>query len=163
MRTCALLAAVLVSLVGRHADASDYKAGAITISDPWSHATPKGASVGAGYLKIANAGTSADRLVGGSSDVASSFQIHEMTMEKGVAKMRPLKDGLEIKPGQTVELAPGGFHIMLAGLKKPLNKGDHFNATLTFEKAGTVDVEFDVMAVGATPGRGSAAKQMHHH
>jgi copper(I)-binding protein len=77
--------------------------------------------------------------------------------------MRPLKDGLEIKPGQTVELTPGGFHIMLAGLKKPLNKGDHFNATLTFEKAGTVDVEFDVMAMGATPGRGSAAKQMHHH
>src|ERR1700758_1606909 len=139
MRAYALVVAVLVSLTARAASASEYKAGALTVIDPWSRATPKGASVGSGYLKIVNSGSTADRLVSGSTDAASSFQVHEMTMEEGVAKMRPLKDGLEIKPGQTVELTPGGFHIMLTGLKKPLNKGDHFNATLTFEQAGTVD------------------------
>jgi hypothetical protein len=131
--------------------------------DPWSRATPKGTTVGSGYLTIVNSGTTADRLVAVSSDVASSLQVHEMTMEKGVSKMRPLKSGLEIKPGQTVELTPGGFHIMLMGVKKPLNKGDHFEATLTFEKAGMVKVEFDVMAIGATPNHEPAASETHRH
>src|SRR5205085_1068352 len=120
----------------------------LTVVGPWSRATPKGATVGSGYLKIVNTGVEADRIVGGSSDVAASFQIHEMTMEKGVARMRPVKDGVEIKPGQTVELKPNGSHIMLVGLKKPFTKGDHFKATLAFEKAGMVEVEYDVLAMG---------------
>src|SRR6516162_2744974 len=94
---------------------------------------------------------------------AGSFQVHEMAMEKGVAKMRQLKDGLEIKPGQTVELKPGGTHVMLVDLKKPLSKDDHFKATLDFEKAGMAEVEFDVLAMGATPSRQPAGKQTHHH
>src|SRR5262245_4455554 len=101
MRTYALLFAVSVSIVAHAAQARDYKAGMLTVVDPWSRATPKGATVGGGYLKIVNAGTEADRLVSGSADIAASFQIHEMTMERGIAKMRPLKDGLEIKAGQT--------------------------------------------------------------
>jgi copper(I)-binding protein len=159
MRSFALLIAVLVGLP-MPAFARDYKAGALTITDPWSRATPKGASVGAGYLKIVNTGTTADRLVAGSTDVAGSFQVHEMAMEKGVAKN---KEGLEIKPGQTVELKPGGTHVMLVDLKKPLTKDDHFKATLVFEKAGMAEVEFDLLAIGTTPSREPAARQMHHH
>jgi copper(I)-binding protein len=106
------------------ASAGDYKAGSLDISDPWSRATPKGSSVAAGYMKIRNNGSTPDRLIGGSSDVASKFEVHEMKMEDGVAKMRPVKGGLEIKPGETVELKPGSFHVMFVGLKQPLSAGD---------------------------------------
>jgi copper(I)-binding protein len=163
MRTYALLLTAFVSLCAHVAPARDYQSGILTITDPWSRATPKGATVGAGYLKIANTGTTADRLIGGSSEIAASFQIHEMSMENGVAKMRPVKNGIEIKPGQTVELRPGGFHIMLVGLKKQLNNGEHFKATLAFEKAGMVEVEYDVLAAGASPNREPATNQTHHH
>ena len=132
------------------AQTRDYKAGSLDITGPWSRATPKGASVAAGYMKITNTGTSADRLVSGSSDAASTFEVHAMEMEGGVAKMRPVKGGLEIKPGETVELKPGSLHVMFVGLKKPLAAGDHVNGTLVFEKAGTINVEYDVLAMGAT-------------
>jgi copper(I)-binding protein len=145
----ALLACVPLGIAA--AQARDYKAGSLDIIDPWSRATPKGASVAAGYMKITNTGTSPDRLVSGTSDAASTFEVHEMTVENGVAKMRPLKEGLEIKPGETVELKPGSFHVMFVGLKKPLAAGDHVSATLVFEKAGKVNVEYDVLAMGATP------------
>jgi hypothetical protein len=102
-------------------------------------------------MKITNSGPTSDRLIGGSSDVASKFEVHEMKMENGVAKMRPIKGGLEIKPGETVELKPGSFHVMLVGLKKPLASGDHVKGTLVFEKAGTVTVEYDVVAMGSEP------------
>jgi copper(I)-binding protein len=75
-----------------------------------------------------------------------------MKMEDGVAKMRPIKGGLEIKPGDTVEFKPGSLHIMFVGLKKPLATGDRINATLVFEKAGTVSVEYEVRAMGGEPG-----------
>jgi copper(I)-binding protein len=103
-------------------------------------------------MKITNTGTAPDRLISGSSDIAPTFEVHEMTMENDVAKMRPVKDGLEIKPGETVELKPGSFHVMFVGLKKPLPAGDHIKATLTFEKAGAVDIEYDVRPLGASPG-----------
>jgi len=149
----AFLAGAL-ALAVTSAYARDYKLGTIDVSDPWSRATPKGTTVAAGYMKITNTGTAVDRLTGGSADVASRFEVHEMSMEGGVAKMRPLKGGLEIKPGETVELKPGSFHIMFMGLKKPLSEGDHVKAKLTFEKAGTVEVEYDVRAIGAASGGG---------
>jgi copper(I)-binding protein len=142
------------------AHARDYKAGAIDIADLWSRATPKGSSVAAGYMKIKNTGSTSDRLVSGSSDVASKFEVHEMTMENGVAKMRPVKGGLEIKPGDTVELKPGSFHVMFVDLKAPLAAGDHIKATLVFEKAGTVNVEYDVLAMGAEPARDMPGMKM---
>jgi len=73
-----------------------------------------------------------------------------MLMERGVMKMRPVERGLEIKPGQTVEFKPGSFHVMLVGLKQPLEKGQHIKATLEFEKAGKVEIEYAVEAIGAT-------------
>ena len=136
------------------AQAEDVAAGSMKISAPWVRATPKGASVGAGYMKITNAGTTPDRLVGGSSDVSSRFEVHEMSMDNGVMKMRQVGGGIEIKPGQTVELKPGGYHIMFVGLTKQIAQGEAVKATLQFEKAGKVEVTFAVEGIGAQTGGG---------
>jgi copper(I)-binding protein len=152
MRPITFFLTAAFSLAVTVASAADYKAGSLDISEPWSRATPKGASVAAGYMTIKNTGSTTDRLISGSSDVASKFEVHEMKMENGVAKMRPVTGGLEIKPGETVELKPGSFHLMFVGLKKPLSAGDHFKATLVFEKAGTVNVDYDVRAMGSGGG-----------
>ncbi len=141
-------ATMLVCAVGSVA-AAEYKAGSIEIDNAWSRATPKGASTGAGYLTIRNTGTQPDRLIGGSIDVAGGFQIHQMTMDQGVSKMREMKDGIEIKPGDTVELKPGSSHIMFVDLKRRLEKGERIKGTLTFERAGTVAIEYPVAAIGA--------------
>jgi copper(I)-binding protein len=153
----------VLAIVMTSAQARDYKLGAIDISEPWSRATPKGASVAAGYMKITNTGATADRLIGGSSEIAPKFEVHEMSMEGGVAKMRPVKGGLELKPGETVELKPGSFHVMFTGLKKPLAAGDNVKAKLTFEKAGTIEVEYDVRAMGASSGGGMGGMPMPGH
>jgi periplasmic copper chaperone A len=163
MRPIAFVFAAAFALVLNPAHAGDYKAGSLDISDPWSRATPKGASVAAGYMTIKNTGSSPDRLIEGSSDVASRFELHEMKMEDGVAKMRPVKGGLEIKPGETIELKPGSFHVMFVGLKKPLSAGDHVKATLVFEKAGTVSVDYDVRAMGAGSGGSMPGMNMPGH
>jgi copper(I)-binding protein len=165
MKAIAGLFAAALTLTAAYAQDSqaDYKVGALQISQPWSRATPKGASVAGAYLKITNTGTAPDRLVGGSSPIAGRFEVHEVAMDNGVMKMRPLKDGLEIKPGASVELKPGSYHIMLLDLKQPLKKGDHVKGTLTFEKAGPVDVDYAVVGIGETLGvsaSGSAGKAM---
>ena len=163
MRPIAFVFATAFALALSPASAGDFKAGSLDISNPWSRATPKGASVAAGYMKITNNGSAPDRLVSGSSDVASKFEVHEMTMENGVAKMRPVKGGLEIKPGESVELKPGSFHVMFVGLKKPLSAGEHFKATLTFEKAGPVSVDYDVLAMGSQPSGSMPGMKTHGH
>jgi len=142
--------------------AEDYKVGTLEIDSPWSRAVPKGAKVAAGYMKIKNTGSEPDRLVGGSTPVAGGFMVHEMSMDNGVMKMRPLPSGLEIKPGETVELKPSSFHIMMTDLKQPIQQGKSFKATLMFEKAGNVDVDFAVAAVGATSAAASAHDAQHH-
>jgi copper(I)-binding protein len=149
-------AAMLASVQGAPARAEDVKAGDLVISQAWSRATPSGAKTGGGYLTIENKGSVPDRLVGGSADVAGSIQVHEMSMERGVMKMRPVEGGLTIEPGKTVKLAPGGYHLMMMDLKKPLKQGDKVPVTLEFEKAGKVTVSLDVGRVGAQgPGGGS--------
>jgi len=152
----AVAAAVLAACVVMPAHADDVAIGGLKISGAWVRATPKGAPVGGGYLTITNTGSAADRLIGGSSDVSGRFEIHEMGMANGVMKMRPVANGLEIKPGQTVELKPGGYHLMFVGLKKPFEQGQHVKATLQFEKAGSVAVDFTVEGIGAQTGGGSA-------
>src|SRR5258707_15133134 len=99
----ALLLALLATDASTRARAEDYKIGNLQISQPWTRATPKGAAVAGGYLKITNTGTTPDRLLGGSTALAKRFEIHEMSMDGGVMKMRELKDGLDIAPGATVE------------------------------------------------------------
>ena len=133
------------------ASAEDFTAGSIQIGNPWTRATPKGSMVAGGYMTLSNKGAAPDRLVGGTSAIAGRFEVHRMAMENGVMTMRPVEGGLEIKPGETVELKPGSFHIMLMDLKQPLEKGQKVKGTLTFEKAGKVDIEYAVEAIGATP------------
>ena len=145
------LVAIVFALAASHAVAEDYKAGPLVIGQPWTRVTPKGAAVAGGYLKITNTGATADRLIGGSTAVSKRFEIHEMKMDGGVMKMRELKDGVEIPPGGTVELKPGSYHIMMMHLSRPLTKGEKVKGSLTFEKAGKVDVEFAVEGLGAIP------------
>ena len=111
-------------------------------------------------MTIKNNGSTADRLVGGSIDIADRFQLHAMTMEDGVAKMRELSD-VEIKPGQTIEFKPGGSHVMFVNLKHPLSKGDHVGGTLVFERAGKVNGEYSVESLGAQKGPQDMG-QLHH-
>jgi copper(I)-binding protein len=146
----ALFAAVLTSGLPGPATAGDYTIGSLQIGNPWTRATPKGAAVAGAYLTISNKGTEPDRLIGGSSAAASRFEVHSMVTEQGVAKMRPITGGLEIKPGETVELKPGSLHVMWLGLKQPLAKGEKIKGTLEFEKAGKVEIEYAVEALGAT-------------
>ncbi|MEN3349596.1 MAG: periplasmic copper chaperone [Bradyrhizobium sp.] len=147
------LSALTAALVSTSARAEDVKAGDLVITQAWTRATPSGAKIGGGYLTIENKGTTPDRLVSGSGDVAGRMEIHEMSMDNGVMKMRPLDKGLTIEPGKTVKLAPGGFHLMMFDLKNPLKQGDKVPVTLQFEKAGKVTVSLDVQSVGAqSPG-----------
>jgi periplasmic copper chaperone A len=164
MHKLAIFVAFAITLASS-AHASDYKVGSIEIDRPWSRAVPKGATVAAGYLTIRNTGSEPDRLVSGSTPVARKFEIHEMSMDNGVMRMRPVPDGLVIKPGETVELKPSSFHIMMMGLKQPIEKGKPFKGSLVFEKAGAVDIDFTVEAVGATAptAAGHDMHDMHHH
>jgi len=142
--------------------AYDYKVGALEIDHPWSRAVPKGATVAAGYVTIKNTGNEPDRLISGSTPVAGKFEIHEMSMDKGVMRMRPVQGGVVIKPGETLELKPQSFHIMMTGLKQPIEKGKPFKGSLVFEKAGEVEVDFAVEGVGASPPAAHDMHNMHH-
>jgi periplasmic copper chaperone A len=145
----AALALAAMPLAPTGAWAADYDVGSIHITQPWARATPKGASSGAGYLTVTNKGAAPDRLTCAGSDAAAHCQIHTMSMENGVMKMRPVEGGLEIKPGETVTLKPGSDHMMLVDLKHPLETGNAVAVTLQFDKAGTVKVELPVVAIGA--------------
>jgi copper(I)-binding protein len=144
------LVATLLLLAGS-ASASDYKVGTLEVAQPWSRATPKGAKVASGYVKIRNTGTAPDRLVSATFALSGSAEIHEMSTEGGVMKMRAVKGGLELKPGTTVELKPGSYHLMFTGLTRELAKGDRIKGTLVFEKAGQLEIEYAVEAIGAAP------------
>ena len=156
MHRSAATFAVLFCLLASMASAADYTVGDIQIVGPWARATPRGANVAAGYFKITNKGTVSDRLIGGSAKVASRFEVHSMVIEDGVAKMRPVEGGLEIKPRETVELMPGSLHVMLFGVTKGIQAGQRVSGTLVFERAGKVEIEFAVVPMGQSgPGQHS--------
>ena len=169
MTRTAFILAIALSTCAGYALAEDYTVGTIQIDNPWTRATPKGATIAGAYMTIKNKGSVPDRLVGGSAAVADKFEVHRMTMENGIAKMRPVEGGLEIKPGETVALKPGSLHVMLTGLKQPLEKGQKVKGTLQFEKAGKIDIEYAVEALGAmspramSPGMMSPEMGEHHH
>ena len=135
-------------------------AGSIKVEKPFSRATPASAKVGGGYLTITNTGTAEDKLVAASSVASGSVEIHEMATKDGVMTMRPLTNGLAIPGGKSVALAPGGYHLMLMNLKAPLKAGDKVPVTLTFEKAGKLDVMLDVQAMGGASQGGHSGHKM---
>ena len=121
-----------------------YELGAIRIGHPHARPTVAQQPSGGAYLTLENRGSTGDRLLGASSPVASSVQIHTMSMEGDVMRMREV-GALDLAPAARVEMKPGtGYHIMLMGLKQPLQPGDKFPMTLNFEKAGKIEVSVTV-------------------
>jgi periplasmic copper chaperone A len=128
--------------------AQDYQIKALRITNSFARATPPGAKVAGAFMTIKNQGQEADRLISASSPIAGLVEIHEMAVEGGMMKMRAIK-GIDVKPGATVELKPGGYHVMLEDLKQPLKLGDQVPVRLTFEKGGVVEIKVQVEAMGA--------------
>jgi len=159
VRSTALAILALAAICAGPTSAQQVKAGDLVLDHAWARATPGGAKIGGGYLTIENKGTVPDKLIGGSSPAAAKVEVHEMAMKDGVMTMRPVKGGLSIPPGQSVTLAPGGYHIMLMELKAPLKQGGTLPVTLQFEKAGTINVTFDIQSIGAS---GPPSRQMEH-
>lgn len=139
----ALTAAIIAAPLAAHG----FTFGALKIGHPWSRETAPGQSAGGGFLTITNTGKQADRLVSATSPAAAQVQIHTVSMAGGVMRMRELPTGLEIPAGATVALKPGGYHIMLIGLKAPLKQGAMVPADLRFQRAGTVRINFKVEAI----------------
>lgn len=146
----AALALTTMSIVTALAhDSKALIAGNLEITSAWVKATLPSQPAGGGFLTIENKGSEADRLLSATSPVTEIVQVHEMKMDGDVMKMAELKDGLEIPAGAKIELKPGGFHIMFMGLKNQIKEGETVHVTLTFEKAGVVEVDMPVMAAGA--------------
>lgn len=121
---------------------------------PWLRETAPGARAGGGYALIRNTGKTEDRLLGGRTSVAASVDVHSMTMDGNIMRMRPVSGGLAIAPGGSVALKPGGYHLMLMGLKQPLKQGETVTITLRFAKAGEVPVRFRVEPIDHQLGGG---------
>jgi copper(I)-binding protein len=135
-----------------------FGSGAIAIEQPWSRATPAGATVGGGYLRVTNTGREPDRLIGGTFPLAARVELHEMSMADNVMRMKQVTGGLEIKPGESVELRPGGYHLMFVDLREGLKDGQMVKGTLVFEKAGPIEVEYQIRGMA-----GAAAPAAHQH
>ena len=121
---------------------------AVAVTDAWSRASTPSAQTGAIYVTVT--ASQPDRLIGASTPAAAEADIHQSRMRAGVMEMRPVPDGLPVTPGVPIHMAPGGYHIMLTGLKQPLKQGDHVPLTLTFQHAGAVTVQAVVAGPGAS-------------
>lgn len=157
IRRALVVAALLTSAT---AGAHEYKLGDLEIGHPWARATPPGAEAAGAFMTIKNRGAEHDRLVGAAFAGAAMTQIHEMVMDNGVMRMGQIAGGLPIPPGETVMLEPGGYHVMLMGLKAPLVEDTKLPLTIVFEKAGSIEVELAVEA----PGKGGSGHgDAHQH
>lgn len=152
----AATAALLAWSPAAFADHQEAKAGGIAVSQPWARATAPGAPAGAAYLTVTNSGSQPDRLVAASTPVATMAELHTHIHDNGVMRMRPV-DAIDVPAGGTVALKPGGLHVMLMGLTRPLAQGSTFDVTLTFEKAGKVTVPVAVQSAGAAAPMGHTA------
>ena len=159
MRTILVAALSALALTGT-ALAHEYTLGDLVIDHPVARATPANAPVSAGYMTIRNTGTEADRLIGASVDFAGTTEIHEMIMQDDVMQMREIEGGIEIPAGGAVALEPGGLHVMFMQLGERLEEGDEHTATLTFEKAGTIEVTLQVESLATI--REAMGNGMHH-
>ena len=123
--------------------------GDISLSGHWTRAMLPGQKAGGGFVTIANTGSQDDRLVAVSTPGVKRAEIHEMSVVDDVMKMRPLADGLVLPAGETVELKPGGYHMMFMGVEQPFKEGGMVPVVLTFEKAGEIEIMLPVMAAGS--------------
>lgn len=139
--------AALPALLAAPTAAQDARAGDIAVQQPWTRAAGQGAT-GAGFMAVSNRGAAADRLLSAASPAARSMEMHTMIRDGDAMRMRPV-DAIEIPAGQTVALRPGGLHLMLVGLSRPLREGEAVPVTLRFERAGEVQVTMSVQAAGA--------------
>lgn len=159
----AALAATFFSFMPVQSSAHDYTVGSITVLHPWARATPGPAKAGAGYLGIKNDGPTSDKLIKAESNLSKRTELHTHLMEGGIMKMVHVEEGVEVPEGQEVTFEPGGLHVMFMGLKGPFKEGESLPITLYFEKAGKVDVELIVKAVGAKTGDDMKKKMKHNH
>lgn len=130
------------------AAAQDQNLGDLVLQHAWARATPGGAKTGAAYVRIENRGMAADQLIGAASPIAAKVGIHTMSTDSGTMVMGPAGD-VEVPAQGMVELKPHGLHIMMMGLTKPLREGETFPVTLTFEKAGSVELQVVVEPIGS--------------
>lgn len=149
----------LILLLGGQAYAQSSGQNPIVLERPWARATPAGAKNGAAYVTLINNGKARDSLLSATTPVAEKVQFHSTSEEHGVSHMREMH-AVEVAPGARVTFSPGGMHIMVVGLKQPLKEGQTFPLSLTFEKAGKVDVTVSIAKVGAMQG-GSMDPKMH--
>lgn len=152
---CTLAAAAVVTT----AHAQEHSLKSLRIGQPHARATAPHQPSGAAYLTIENKGNEVDRLIAATSPVAKSVEMHSMSMEGNMMKMREIPN-IELKPGATLVMKPGnGYHLMLTGLHQPLKAGDRFPLTLTFEKAGKTEVS--VLVQDKVSGGGHGGHQSH--
>ena len=145
-----LSACLLAMLSMQSISADEYRLGHLQINDPYTRTTPPMAAVAGGFMTVTNNGTESDTFLGGSAGFVEAVEIHEMSMADGIMKMRRLENGLQIAPNETVELKPGGYHLMLIKPSKPMKEGDKHKITLSFKQAGDIEVELEVKDISAT-------------
>lgn len=159
---CATIALALLFAGATSAIAAEAKLGSLMLEQPWARATPGQAKNGAAYLTIHNAGKTDDRLLSAASEVAMRVELHNHVNKDGVMQMRQV-EAVAVPAGSMATLKPGGFHVMLMGLKAPLKEGESFSLTLTFEQAGSTTVQVQVESVGSMGSMsGKAMKKMDH-
>ena len=157
----ALVAGFLLASGSAPVAAHDYSGGDITVDHPWARATVGTSRPGGAYLTVINKGKAADRLLRAESAIAARVELHRSVMEGGMMRMLPV-EAIVVPAGGEIELAPGGYHLMLMGLKAPLSAGARVPLTLVFEKAGRIDVKITVIPLGAKAAKMPAMKGMGH-
>lgn len=135
--------------------------GPLTITGFWTRATPPGAPTAGGYLTVTNGGSEADRLIAVSTPSAGRGEVHEMSVVNNQMTMRQVEGGIEIPAGGSVTLKPGGFHLMFIDLKEPIVEGTTVPVTVTFAKAGTVELNLPAMPIGSQGPAGAEAGSGH--
>jgi len=158
--SAAIIAMISVSIATAHQE----KVGSVTVHHPWARASATSqAKTGAIFLKLENHSDSEVILIEASTDVAKRTELHTHIMnDNGVMQMRPVEGGIRVSASETVELKPGGLHIMLMGLKAPLFEGEFFDITLTFSDGSTGTVPVEVMGVAAGAGKEMSGESHSH-
>lgn len=142
-----LIPMAALAALGTSALAQANQSESLSIHHAWSRETAAGQSVGGRFMTIANRGAAADRLLSGTSPVAAEVQLHTMSMDGGIMRMRRVEGGIAVPAKGTLELKPGSYHIMFMGLKRQLRQGERFPVTLRFQRAGSVTVQVSVQPV----------------